>query len=87
VPSVREPVPAVRPQAPVPVAAPVMPPPAAVVRHFPRSTARSCCWPLGEPGTPEFRFCTAEAIAGKPYCGEHASVAYVRVRDRREDAA
>ena len=24
---------------------------------------------------------------GRPYCGEHCAVAYVRVRDRREDAA
>ncbi|HWL80257.1 MAG TPA: GcrA family cell cycle regulator [Roseomonas sp.] len=63
------------------------PPPTAVVRPFQRSGARSCCWPIGEPGTPEFRFCTAEAIPGKPYCPEHASVAYVKARDRRDDAA
>jgi len=62
-------------------------PPAAQLRPFQRSSARSCCWPIGEPGTPEFRFCTAEAFAGKPYCLEHASVAYVKARDRREDAA
>jgi GcrA cell cycle regulator len=47
----------------------------------------SCCWPLGEPGTPSFRFCDAEASPGKPYCGDHAAVAYVKVRDRREEAA
>ncbi|RAI60851.1 GcrA family cell cycle regulator [Roseicella frigidaeris] len=70
-----------------PNAAPAAPAPAAVVRPFPRVAARSCCWPLGEPGTPEFRFCSAEAMTSKPYCAEHASVAYVRVRDRREDAA
>ena len=46
-----------------------------------------CCWPLGEPGTRAFRFCDAESLAGKPYCAEHAQVAYVRVRDRREEAA
>ena len=46
-----------------------------------------CCWPIGEPGTKEFHFCDAEAMAGKPYCAEHAQVAYVRVRDRREEAA
>ncbi|GGG35398.1 hypothetical protein GCM10010964_24100 [Caldovatus sediminis] len=64
-------------------------PPAAVVRSFPRlgGTTRSCCWPIGEPGTPEFRFCGGEAMPGKPYCAEHAAVAYVRARDRREDAA
>ena len=46
-----------------------------------------CCWPIGEPGTKDFRFCDAEAIGGKPYCAEHVQLAYVRVRDRREDAA
>ena len=47
----------------------------------------ACCWPIGEPGTKSFRFCDAEAAQGKPYCAEHAAVAYVKVRDRREDAA
>ncbi|MCO6419598.1 GcrA family cell cycle regulator, partial [Siccirubricoccus sp. KC 17139] len=61
--------------------------PAAVVRPFPRATGRSCCWPIGEPGTSGFRFCTEGAMAGKPYCAEHAALAYVKVRDRREDAA
>jgi GcrA cell cycle regulator len=59
-----------------------------VVRAFPRfGSARSCCWPIGEPGTPDFRFCSAEATSGKPYCTQHAAVAYVKARDRREDAA
>jgi GcrA cell cycle regulator len=59
-----------------------------VVRSFPRlGAARSCCWPIGEPGTQGFRFCSAEASQGKPYCAEHAAVAYVKTRDRREDAA
>lgn len=46
-----------------------------------------CCWPIGEPGTPNFRFCDEVALPGKPYCDAHAQLAYVRVRDRREDAA
>ncbi|NOG72775.1 GcrA family cell cycle regulator [Roseicella sp. DB1501] len=83
-PQPREPAPLRRLAQSAPAAAP---PPAAVVRPFPRAATRSCCWPLGEPGTPDFRFCAAEAVNGKPYCAEHASVAYVRVRDRREDAA
>jgi GcrA cell cycle regulator len=36
-----------------------------------------CCWPIGDPGTPAFRFCDAPAIPGKPYCAAHASRAYV----------
>ncbi|MXP63443.1 GcrA cell cycle regulator [Roseomonas sp. M0104] len=81
------------PPATQPVAARPLPPrrpaapPTAVVRPFQRAGSRSCCWPIGEPGTPEFRFCTGEAIPGKPYCPEHAAVAYVKARDRREDAA
>ena len=60
----------------------------AVVRPFPRViAARTCCWPIGEPGTSGFRFCTSEATSGKPYCADHAAVAYVKARDRREDAA
>jgi GcrA cell cycle regulator len=53
----------------------------------PRARVTPCCWPIGEPGTRSFRFCDVDAIAGKPYCEEHASLAYVKVRDRREDAA
>jgi GcrA cell cycle regulator len=79
------PQPATAPLAPVATVAAAEP---AVVRHFPRvSSAKSCCWPIGEPGQPGFRFCTAAALAGKPYCTEHAAVAYVKARDRREDAA
>jgi GcrA cell cycle regulator len=79
--------PAVPPAPPVaqPAATPVVAP--AVVRPFPRASQRSCCWPMGEPGTADFRFCGAEAMPTKPYCAEHAAIAYVKVRDRREDAA
>ena len=74
-----------RPEPPRPASAP----PVVVVRPFPRTSARSCCWPMGEPGTAEFRFCAAPALAAKPYCAEHAAIAYVtaKSRDRREDAA
>lgn len=47
----------------------------------------ACCWPLGDPGTRSFRFCDVASLPGKPYCAEHAQVAYVKVRDRREEAA
>ncbi|HEY3848215.1 MAG TPA: GcrA family cell cycle regulator [Acetobacteraceae bacterium] len=47
----------------------------------------TCCWPIGEPGTRSFRFCDGASVPGKPYCLEHAQLAYVKVRDRREDAA
>jgi GcrA cell cycle regulator len=82
---------------PRPVAAPLATPrpvavaaaPAPRMQVAPRPFARTvaCCWPIGEPGTKSFRFCDADALLGKPYCHEHAQLAYVKVRDRREDAA
>jgi GcrA cell cycle regulator len=64
-------------------------PPAPPVRAVPPRASRlvACCWPIGEPGTSSFHFCDAEALPGKPYCTAHATLAYVKVRDRREEAA
>lgn len=69
--------------APLAVSRPV----ASAPRPFPRVGVKSCCWPIGEPGTSSFSFCGGEAMVAKPYCAEHAAIAYVKVRDRREDAA
>ena len=55
--------------------------------HRPSGRVSSCCWPLGDPGTPQFRFCGDPTMPAKPYCHDHAALAYVKVRDRREDAA
>jgi GcrA cell cycle regulator len=69
---------------------PVPPPPAArAAPPAPRPYGRvvTCCWPLGEPGTRSFRFCDDPSEPGKPYCSDHVKLAYVKVRDRREDAA
>lgn len=46
----------------------------------------ACSWPHGDPGTPEFHFCGAKPVPGKPYCAEHCAIAYVKLRDRRENA-
>ncbi|MGB0671655.1 MAG: GcrA family cell cycle regulator [Rhodospirillales bacterium] len=43
-----------------------------------------CSWPIGEPGTPEFKFCGNHSVEGRPYCGAHCEVAYVRGRDKRD---
>ena len=79
---------------PEPEARPAPPPPAIAPAPVLRAVGRSgggrlvaCCWPIGEPGTRSFRFCDDESLPGKPYCSTHASLAYVRIRDRREDAA
>ncbi len=42
-----------------------------------------CRWPLGDPTTPEFRFCGAQAITGLPYCPHHAQIAYQPVAARK----
>ena len=86
--------------APAPVTSPAVmpPPPRSVPRAVPaaapriaatRSHARllTCSWPIGDPGTKSFHFCDDGAVSGKPYCAAHIALAYVRVRDRREDAA
>lgn len=79
---------------PRPVEAPPMPAaaPALVLRAVPLaprtgSRVSACCWPIGEPGTPSFHFCSDAAVPGRPYCAGHVAIAYVKVRDRREDAA
>jgi GcrA cell cycle regulator len=66
-----------------------LPPRVVLPSQAPRPYGRviTCCWPIGEPGTRSFRFCDAASVPGKPYCEEHAQLAYVKVRDRREDAA
>ncbi|MCQ8276846.1 GcrA cell cycle regulator [Acetobacteraceae bacterium KSS8] len=53
----------------------------------PRRRGLTCCWPLGEPGTKGFHFCGADPAPGKPYCAEHAALAYVKLRDRRDSVA
>jgi GcrA cell cycle regulator len=66
-----------------PAPRPVMPPAPIQARR----SAPSCCWPIGEPGTKTFRFCDDTSVPGKPYCDAHAKLAYVRIRDRKDDAA
>jgi GcrA cell cycle regulator len=44
-----------------------------------------CRWPLGDPTTPEFRFCGARSITGLPYCTHHAEIAYQPAAERKRD--
>ena len=47
-----------------------------------------CKWPLGDPMTPEFRYCGAKSPGvGGPYCQPHARVAYQPANDRRRAPA
>jgi len=81
------PVASVRPVSVVTIVAPAPRPvmPSAPIQA--RRSAPSCCWPIGEPGTKTFRFCDDPSVAGKPYCDEHVKLAYVKIRDRKDDAA
>jgi GcrA cell cycle regulator len=46
-----------------------------------------CLWPHGHPDDVNFHFCGAHPLPGKPYCAEHAAVAYIRPREERAKAA
>jgi GcrA cell cycle regulator len=47
----------------------------------------SCSWPIGHPGEKSFHFCGARPAAGKPYCAEHAALAYIRPKREGSNAA
>ena len=87
------------PQAPAPAPLPVDPPPAAQPAGItPEQKVTACLskkvtimelreamcrFPLGDPTTPEFRFCGAQASTGLPYCPHHAQIAYIPVAERK----
>ena len=48
---------------------------------------RTCCWPIGEPGTKTFRFCDLAIESRSSYCPDHARKAYVRRPETSQDAA
>ena len=35
-----------------------------------------CCWPIGDPRSPDFKFCGDKVVEGRPYCEEHCNQAY-----------
>lgn len=38
-----------------------------------------CRWPIGHPGELEFHFCGERALPAKPYCADHAAIAYAKM--------
>ena len=44
-----------------------------------------CRWPLGDPATPEFRYCGSKSPVGDTYCAHHARIAYQPSQDRRRE--
>lgn len=47
-------------------------------KSFRQLTGRvsDCCWPIGEPGRRDFRFCSDQSLPGRPYCEAHCRLAY-----------
>ena len=46
----------------------------------------SCSWPNGHPGEKGFHFCGKRPLPGKPYCAEHAEMAYVKPKEKSNAA-
>jgi GcrA cell cycle regulator len=44
-----------------------------------------CRWPLGDPTTPEFRYCGIQSAGAGPYCAYHGRMAYQPALDRRRE--
>ena len=40
---------------------------------------RQCRWPVGDPRSPDFRFCGCQVYETLPYCIDHARVAYQNI--------
>lgn len=69
----------IRPVAPARVVALPLPrPPPAPLSPRPYGRIVECCWPIGEPGTREFRFCSDPSDPGRPYCEPHSRTAFAR---------
>ena len=70
-----------------PAIVPIQPAPTPHLRIVPTPkhvVTRTCCWPIGNPGTKSFRFCDdANVVDGKPYCLEHCQRAYVNFEHRK----
>ena len=56
-------------------------------RNFFEFKGPSCLWPHGHPDDADFHFCGARPLPGKPYCAEHAAIAYIRPKEPREEKA
>lgn len=51
-----------------------------------QATERHCRWPVGDPRSPDFKYCGCTPSEGLPYCFDHARVAYQGFsRSRRRD--
>jgi GcrA cell cycle regulator len=44
-----------------------------------------CRWPLGDPTSPDFRYCGSPSPGIGPYCVHHGKLAYQPLQDRRRE--
>ena len=44
-----------------------------------------CRWPLGDPTSPDFRYCGSPSTGAGPYCVHHGKLAYQPLQDRRRE--
>jgi GcrA cell cycle regulator len=50
-------------------------------------TGAVCMWPHGHPGDENFHFCGERPTPGKPYCAQHAALAYLKPKEQKPHAA
>ncbi len=49
--------------------------------------AKDCRWPIGDPRHPDFHFCGAEHLPGRPYCALHWRMAFAPPKSRQDATA
>ena len=57
-------------------ASPILRRPEAVAAAAPPRPGPHCKWPIGDPRTDRFGFCSKESLPGRPYCADHCAQAY-----------
>jgi GcrA cell cycle regulator len=55
-------------------------------RNFFDFIGPGCLWPHGQPDNINFHFCGACPLPGKPYCSDHAAIAYARPKQEKKPA-
>lgn len=46
--------------------------------------ANDCRWPIGDPRHPDFHFCGAQQVLGRPYCEHHWQMSFT-TRQQAQD--
>ena len=55
-------------------------------RNFFNFIGPGCLWPHGHPDDENFHFCGARPLPGKPYCADHAAMAYAWPKEEKKPA-